>query len=522
MSLSVPGQANFFGPTPYRQSISCHALFINMLARRETLIGETIFARAKPQKVRIVEKYGYRADISANQYTEHSGTPTGQFSMLIPYDGEKYFTSQAVADIDHQLSSAWSQNQLDARIGYIGLSNYTNTDLEQQSDLHSNYNVIPINVPVQLQGTLIGRDSLWDDRHACQIKQEYVPKWPESTPLELKVYIFDEDIISELQLGEVLDKIPDELVKQVVDSIAQQVGFKRSLIFSFNLALGLPGVIGRANDNAAPVLTRMAINWPVATSHRLVRLMIRKGRKEKEAAIQYDPERGVIEWGDISFLPPKGKSEGTNLFTYWLPPMLLIVEQPGELYQQEFLNGEIEIRIPRLFSGLRVDTFGADGSRSEIQRETETILNTQISISLEDCFERKTFSPYQHLQFEGVILNDMRINDIKTLLEDNGFKCDSRQLQSGSQGTQRYIVVGVKTKELEELRLWMLVEGLRSRTTRQKQIPGGQTFTTEVDSGHMVIYMRGELQGSSNHLVHSMNEIQKHLKERFRHVSTID
>jgi len=486
------------------------------------LDSEIIFSRARPQVIEIHEQYKYRSDISANQSTEQHESPDGLFCITIPYDGEQYFTRRAIDDIECQINDAWNLDELNARVGYVGFSNYSNTNFEQQLNLGFSHNVIPLDVPVLNDGTLVNFESLLDDRHRCRISQQYVPKCPESIPFQLSADIFDEDIISELHAEEALDKLPDTLVKDVVDSVAQQVGFKRSLIFSFELVLALPGVIGRANDSEPPMLKRMAIEWPVATSHQLVHLVIKESQNDKNIPVVYDSERGVIEWGDIPFPSPKHKSEGTNLYFYKMPPMTLIVEQPGELYQQTFLTGQVEVSVPRLFSGLNVDYFSADGCRRDVQTNTKTTLFTDISISLEDCFERKTFSPYQHLQFEGVILNEMRVNDIKTLLEYQGFEPSSKQLDADDAGAQRYIIAGVKTQELEALKLWMFVEGTRSRTTRQTQIPGGQTFTTEVDTGHMTIYMRGELQGNSGNLIRSMNEIQKLLKERFQHVSTID
>ncbi|MBN2396482.1 MAG: hypothetical protein JXC36_08500 [Candidatus Atribacteria bacterium] len=486
------------------------------------MTNEIFFARVNPQYIKITENYNYQADISANQYIEGYGSPIGKYEIPIPYDGEKYFTLQAIKDIEKQKKNAWEQNQLEARIGYISITNYSATDLDKQLSLFLQNNVIPLDIPVKNETKLSSPEVLTNDNFICNIKQDYTPSWPDSIPLQLTVSIFDEDILSELQMSGELENLSDDQMKRVVDSVAQQVGFKRSLIFSFNLILALPSVIGCANDKEPPILTRMSIEWPVATSHRLVKLIISENSKDSDKPIIYDPERGVIEWGDIPFLAPNKKSEGTDLFTYQAPQMLLFIEQPGELYQQEFLKGEIEVKIPRLFSGLKIDNFLANGQKNNIEIKRETTLYTNMNIALEDCFERKTFSPYQHIQFEGVILNDMRMNDIKTLLEDQGFVADYRQFKLGDQGIERYILRSYTTKELDTLRLWMLVEGTRSKTTRRKQIPGGQTYTTEVDTGYMTIYMRGELRGYSTDLVHSMNEIQKQLKERFRHVSTID
>ena len=112
----------------------------------------------------------------------------------------------------------------------------------------------------------------------------------------------------------------------------------------------------------------------------------------------------------------------------------------------------------------------------------------------------------------------MRVEDIKTLFEDQGFKHKTLELNPMT----RYLIEGRRQEGAGELVLWMLVEGTRSQTTRQKEIPGGETFTTRLETGNMVIHLRGQLQGDSGRLVGVMNEIQTLLKERFRHVSTIE
>jgi len=258
------------------------------------------------------------------------------------------------------------------------------------------------------------------------------------------------------------------------------------------------------------------VEWPVATSHRSVHLLV----EGKEWPLAYNPERGVVEWKDILF-KALDKAEGTDLYPYEVPVMTLLVEQPGELYRKERLKGEVRIEIPRPFSGLQVDFFDALGRRAGAHMQLYTVLLCAFEVYLEDCFERKVYSPYQHLQFEGIILDDMRIADIMTLLEDQGFKPTCGELASDTARMRRYLVMGVRQEGPEELMLWMLVEGNRFQTMRRKQIPGGQTFTTELETGNMVIYMRGQMRGDSLRLVRVMNEVQALLKERFRHVSTI-
>lgn len=478
---------------------------------------QTIFVRARPSAIRLNERYTYYAEISGNPHTERRGTPTGLIEVIVPYDGEEYFNAQAVKDIEKQMPDVWDLGHVQARIGHIGLTDHSRTDLEERFELSFHHNVLPLDITVQGDG-LQGPDDLRDDRHACRITYGYSPEWPETTPLKLTANVFDEEIIKEAWIG--AEKEQEELttaLKTVVREVAQQVGFSRSLMFVFDLELALPSRVGSAQDDHPPVLNCMALEWPVATSHRLVHLLV----GEEEKPVVYNPERGVIEWGDIPF-KSHGKAEGTDLYIYRTPLIALLVDQPGELYRREQLGGKVQVKMPRRLSGLRLAYFGAEGRQEEAAVESCTILTTDLILYPEDLFERKMFSPYQHLQFEGVVLDEMRVTDIVTLLEDQGFAPSCRELPVERSEMRRYLVEGVRPEGLGKLVLWMLVEGTRSRTTRRKQIPGGQTFTTELETGNVVIYMRGQLRRDSARLVAVMNEIQMLLKEWFRHVSTIE
>lgn len=481
---------------------------------------QTIFARALPSSICVTEQFTYYADVSGNPHTERRQIPTGLIEVIVPYDGEKHFSRQAIRDVSRQLRQmpdTQRQKRIEVRIGHIGLTNHPRTDLEERLNLSFHHNILPLDIPVKGNG-IQSSDDLRNDRHACQITYDYSPEWPESTPFKLTANLFDEEIIRQALMG--VEKEQQELtttLETVAREVAQQVGFSRSLIFTFDLELALPGRIGRAKDDNPPMVACMALEWPVATSHRLVHLLV--GREDR--LVVYNPERGVIEWGDIPF-ESRGKAEGTDLYVYRTPPINLLVDQPGELYRRDQLSGEVRIEIPRLFSALHLAYFGAEGRKKDADMESRTILTTDLTLYLEDLFERKMFSPYQHLQFEGVVLDEMRVTDIVTLLEDQGFTPHYQKLTAKRSGMQRYLVEGIRSEGPGQLVLWMLVEGSRSRTTRRKQIPGGQVFTTELETGNVVIYMRGQLRRDSARLVSVMNEIQTLLKERFRHVSTIE
>jgi hypothetical protein len=474
----------------------------------------TIFARARPSVIRLTEQFTYQAEVSGNPHTDRQGTPNGLVEVIVPYDGQEHFSTEAIDDIERQVPDAWAQERFEARIGHIGLTNHTHTNLEERLSLSLHRNVLPLDIPVQGDG-LEGPDDLHDDRRACRITYDYIPEWPDTMPLKLTVNVFDEEIIKAAFVD--TEEEQTTVLESVAREVARQVGFSSSLILAFDLELALPGRVGYTQDDQPPVLTRMALEWPVATSHRLVHLVV----GEDKWPVVYNPGRGVIEWGDVPF-EPLGKTEGTDLYAYRTPTITLLVDQPGELYRRERLGGEVRIEIPRSFSNLRVTYFSAEGRQAEVHIEPRTILTTDLALYLEDCFERKLLSPYQHLQFGGVILDEMRVADIVTLLEDQGFTPRYQELAADRSEMKRYLAQGTRPEGPERLTLWMLVEGTRSQTTRRKQIPGGQTFTTQLQTGNMVIYMRGQLRGDSARLIGVMNEIQTLLKERFRHVSTIE
>ena len=468
----------------------------------------TVFARANPSGISIDEAFTYQMEVSGNPRTDRVGAPSGRIEVTVPYDGTEHFGQKPISDIETQLPDAWRRQQVTARIGYLGLSDYSKTDLDNRLQLRLNYDTFPIEVPVQGSG-LQGRAAVEDDAYICTVAIEYSPEWPETVPITLTAKIYDEEWETELDLA----LGDDESRNRAGRELAQQAWFEHGLVFDFNLGINLPTHAGRGT----PAVDYMALEWPVATSHRSVHLEVDR----KDHLVTYNPERGVIEWRDI---PMSSGGNETGFLQYRVPPMRLHVLQPGELFRLESLRGEVRIGLSGPVSGLGVTTFAGTGGKSDIKAKANTTIAADLTLYLEDCFDRRPFSPYQHLQFEGVILDLMRIADIETLLTDQGFRIVSKvnpeQLDLG--GTTAYLLTAKRAEGIGEMRLWMLVEGTRSQTVRLKEIPGGETFSTQLETGKMVMYMRGELAGNSERLVGVMNGIQALLKERFRHVSTID
>jgi hypothetical protein len=83
--------------------------------RELNMVEKTIFARAKPASVKISESYFFEKTLSGNPFIGHGQSPAGKIEILMPYDGDQYFTRQAYRDVEKQLHSKPSTDGQEAR-----------------------------------------------------------------------------------------------------------------------------------------------------------------------------------------------------------------------------------------------------------------------------------------------------------------------------------------------------------------------------------------------------------------------
>ena len=478
-----------------------------------------VFARARPAWVRCKETYCYYADVSSNPSLRPKSEPEGHIDICIPYDGHTYFGRDAWKDVEHQLGSSPAPASLDALIGHLGFQNYQRTNLDSVLQLTAHNDVIPLAIPVLGEG-LTDLDQLHTDRHECRVSHTYKPEPPEVHPIRVEAFIFDEESLEERGARPDVESKHQDLV---VQELYKQAGFSRTLMLRLDVQLHLPDAVSKGG--LSPQLKHVRVEWPRSTSHRALTLVIGQDPDGPvNERLVYNPEWGELEWGDL-LMWEADKSPGTGLRLYVAPPMWLKIGQPGELYRRETLRGSLTVELPGLLlSGVKplyFDTLGNQALDNLV--ELSTTVGLDMAIYLEDRFGVRTLSPYRHLQFEGVILDDMRVQDIVTLLEDRGFEVFKPvELPTDRQGAYRSLITGKKREGAEQMLLWLLADGVMARTKRETKIPGGKTFTTEVDTGSTKIYMRGQLQGDSHRLTTVMNDIQMSLKERLRHVSTLE
>ena len=109
-------------------------------------VSGNLYARAAPEKVEITEEYSVTQEISTNPVWE-PGPAEGRVEIVVPYDGEKYFTREAADDVKKGIQTRTGEGT--AMVGQLLLSDYSKTgELRSVMRLHRNSGVIPIEVPV--------------------------------------------------------------------------------------------------------------------------------------------------------------------------------------------------------------------------------------------------------------------------------------------------------------------------------------------------------------------------------------
>lgn len=476
------------------------------------MVEKTIYVRARPEIVQLTETYFCNQEISRNPSTIMGQAPSGQIKIVVPYDGHQYFTIQAYKDVKQQVGANIKRDPVKALIGHLLLANYGRTSLKETLALSNRYGSVPLLVPVS-GNDIIDADHLRSDQFASAITHSYTPHWPEVTPVTIDMELLDEDTLS-LPSVEISTKEGAKHLGNVVAQIAQQVSFRRNLLFIIQVTLNLPRNF--IQDGLNPKITRVSLGWPTITSFRALNVFVEDIQPDTELPLKYNPSNCSLEWGnvtmDVSEMPT-----GAELQTYTSKKMYLLIDQPGELYQRIALSGCVEVEIPgQLLSGTQARVYGGGGKLIEnLKPELTTRIITDLNLILDDSFARRTRSPYQHLHFDEVIPDEMRIADIKTALADQGFRITQDVSLLHGHDELKHFILARRPQGPDTMKLWVFIDGKRYTTQRQTQISGGQTYTSTFESGEIKIYMRGELTGDSRDLVKEMNTLQVVLRDRF-------
>jgi hypothetical protein len=471
--------------------------------------GEPVRARARLQSAWIEERYRYHRDISLNPSIKITEEPEGRFQLTLPYDGDSSFTRQAHRDVARS-RDAGSDSQ--ALVGFLVFSGYEQTNLDSLSDLWETPGSIPIQVPLPPPPGPDEPDPLLTDKSACVVSHDYRPGQPARrlAPVHIDLALEDPDT-TEFSIP--VSRGEPGLARV---RIKRHVEFKPGLSLRMTVRLHVPR---RLAHGANPEVSEVFIGWPTHTS--LSSLELRIGGKAHP--LRYNPEwenpdsredkkeRGLEWFGIPMILEPE--PIGGDIRTFRSPNMIVSIPKAGELYWQESLSGRVEVRINRLLSGTDARLYDTTGKLSRRPAlEKDSVISTTFSLNLDDAFASRTLSPYQQIYFGEVIPSSMRIDDIITALRNRGFTVDD---PPPDLDPQSYWIKAKRIQGPNRLSLELYVEGRSYKALRQRDVPGGLTYRTHVDSGELRIYVYGFLAGKSQPVVQEVNALRLALRERF-------
>lgn len=463
---------------------------------RKAYPGEAVLARARVKRAQIRELYFYRQEISENAARYQKQAPKARIKLVLPYDGDRYFSRQARRDIDHA-----GRPGAEALIGHLVLTGYEHANLGGLLDEGPTHGSVPIRAQISGPADPGEPDPLVADRSACVVSHDYVPDTHhfKVDPVDVDAWLRDPDDAGFSEVD--VDRDFDGKRLQIM----RQVGFLPELQLHMTVRLVVP----REQAKGARAKVRQVfISWPTHTSLRALRLKV----DTINHPIRYNPKRAGLEWSDIT-MEREADSGAGELITFASPRMILAIPQPGELYQEESLGGEVKVIVNRLLSGLDARLFDATGTLLGQPRVArQTLVNTKFDLRLDDAFARRTLSPHQQLHFDEVIPAETRIDDIMMALKNLGFRARD---QWPAQGPEKRWLFAERPEGPDQLRLVLYVEGKQHKSRRQRTVPGGMTYRTELDSGELRIYAYGWLARSSRPVVREMNALRVALRERF-------
>jgi hypothetical protein len=483
---------------------------------------EPIYARARPQRVRIEERYFYQQDLSQSSgkivgsARVLAGPPAGQIEVMVPYDGDQCFTRQAYGDVSRACGGS-PADAADALIGHLALTDYERTDLDARLDLGATYGSIPLQLPVSPGPDPSLLDHLVADSSACTLTYDYTPGASQLkiVPIDIDVELRDPDSVG------FSPPARDAAGTAAGDpaAIMQHVSFRPELLLRMTVRLQVPD---RSAGAAPPVVTRLSLSWPAIASLRSLRLRV----DGELHPLSYNPEKRGLEWSGVPMTRAADAAEG-DLRIYSSPVMELSIPQPGELYGRESLTATAQVRVGWLLSGMSARLYDAAGSLDrDRQPELASLVSGGFALALADALARRMVSPYQQLHFDEVIPDELRISDIKAALSSRGFEV----LDPPEQSPERRWLCAERSEGADTLRLDLYIESsyiegsyiegsyIESRPSgsrQQRRTRGGETYPAQGESGELRIYVYGLFPRDSQQVVHEVNALRRALRERF-------
>ena len=468
---------------------------------QESRDDQIIYARARPEEIRIRELYRYGLDISANAAERPAGEPEGMVEIGVPCDGYRYFTRQALRDVRQQGGPITRRGKV--QIGHLALAEpMSGQRRDPWSQLETRWRIEPVRLPAVQSADVKGGGQ------RCAVRHSYLPVWPAASPLVLEVSVFDDEIFI-------------EDVERYMQAISQWRGSEMGLLLCFRVRVVLPNWLPVDRDGQPALsLTSLRLNWPTVPAAEHLRI-VALGDRPRELCWLYDPElraavcgKNRLEW-QVSEIPGRAAHKFET-------ELLVHVRHPGELYLEPALTGAIGVTVDGvLLSGRQAVCFDALGRQAGlVARRTDLI--GEFEIYLEDCFKQRRTATYWSLTFDGVELNVDRVADVRNALRDLGYRVIPGIRFDLEQGRHLLQCERWEVAEGGLARLDLLLVGQPASHTRwEQQVPGDARFSTVLRTSRLVIHLRGQLKGGSGSLTEGINHLQQMLKERLHPMAAV-
>jgi hypothetical protein len=497
---------------------------VSMLESRRVRSDEALYARAMPEKIEVSEAYAVEQEISRNPSTEQAGKATGRLEISMPYDGDQFFTRQAVADVERVLGRRGAAGEHRATVGHLLLADHTDANgLRGAMVHHSQAGVIPVTVPVAKHD---GSLDLGGDRRVCEIGYDYQPEDPQVYPLHLDVQLNDPDSLAD-GFGNVRTLMTRGRANPswLIERLRQEASFDSQLLLTFMLTITVPVKDG-FQRKLDPVVKHLSVQWPTLTSMRSTELHVEEFPPSAEPrlrpeVVRYNPVKSRLEWRDVQTIEvkddgaPKHGEAGMRIFRSAV--CLLTVGHPGELFEQERLEINALVEIPNyLLSGLEVRSYDATGRPQTRQPEHCTKLNLQALAYPADIFAGRLFSPYQQFVFDDIIPDEARIGDVVTVLRSLKFTVENPRSQTPQDpSAPTWLLLAHRSQGPDDLDLLVAVEGIRTTLTAEEIKGSNVRLKGSTQSGQLKVSVLGTLPRDHLELTRELNTFQKKVRERF-------
>lgn len=242
---------------------------------------------------------------------------------------------------------------------------------------------------------------------------------------------------------------------------------------------------------------------------------------------KYDPSRRALEWHKVQFVH-------LNASQFFETQLRLPVKNPEELRQTngsnktEDLSGHFDIFLgSTLLSGLEIAYFDALGNPLPAAKQRaiisqKTMISLDITLRTSDLFRIRNLYPYRRLEFEGVLPESGRYDDIVEVLKDCGLRIQRTKNDEGHlirEGLPRSTVWFTEGRS-ETGKFSIILKIINRWHELQRQISYGERIDSfSKPSGRITIIIVGSVEGAENReLTQLLNQLQWQLKERFKHV----